>query len=101
MTMTRADSVSVTQLSSAVSDALTLAAKRHAIATDENSIIANWELIGRLVPDALTADNFSQDVAAELTKSFGQEFEPGTLKIGKQILAGFFEKARMPVIRGI
>ena len=97
-TSTKAELVAGRELSNAIDKAVALAAQRHGIAVSDKNLIINWELIGRLVKDRALADKFSDDVAATLTKG-GIAAQPSTLRWGKQILCGFFEKARIPQLR--
>lgn len=85
-------------LNSAIDKAVALAAKRHGIAVSETNLIVNWELFGRLVKNRALADKFSDDVAATLSQG-GLAVQPATLRFGKQILCGFFERARLPQVR--
>jgi hypothetical protein len=86
------------ELSMMVDKAVALAAARHQVAVSDTNLIIKWELIGRLLKDKLLAEKFSEEVATQLVKG-GIAAQPATLRFGKQILCGFFEKANLPIPR--
>jgi hypothetical protein len=90
--------VSGTDLAKMVDKAVLIAAQRHQVAVSDTNLILKWELIGRLLKDKLLADKFADEVASQLVKG-GFAAQPATLRFGKQILCGFFERANLPVVR--
>ena len=86
------------ELNAAVDKAVAIAAKRHGAAISDTNLITNWELIGRILKERELADPFANDVAAALVKS-GIPAQPATLRWGRQILCGFFERGRLPQVR--
>lgn len=99
MATTKAALVSGKDLTAAVNRAVKLAAARHQATVSEANVILNWELIGRTIKERALADAFADDVSAELGKA-GIPVVAGTARFGKVILCGFFEKARLPQMRG-
>lgn len=85
-------------VSAAIDKAVALAATRNKVEVSAGNLITNWELIGRTMKNAALADAFAGDVAATLNKG-GMTVTPASLRWGKQILCGFFEKARLPQMR--
>jgi hypothetical protein len=92
---TTAQLVKGSDLSKMVDRAVAIAAARHQVTVSDTNLIIKWELIGRLLKEGLLADKFAGDVAAELGKN-GLAVQPASLRFGKQILCGFFEKVNIP-----
>jgi hypothetical protein len=93
-----AELVKGTDLSKMVDKAVAIAAARHQVAVSDTNLIIKWELIGRYLKDGLLADKFAGDVAAELGRA-GLAVQPASLRFGRQILCGFFEKVNIPTPR--
>jgi hypothetical protein len=100
-TKIRAEVISAVKLSAAVDRAVKIAAERHPVSAGDKNLLFNWELVGRLVREAKLAHSFSTEVAAEVSKATGLKVQPATFQIGKQILAGFIERARLPATRDL
>jgi len=94
----KAQSVSAIELSKMVDKAVGIAAKRLDMTVDSKNIITKWDLVGRVVRDIKLAQSFSEDVAKQISLG-GVAVEPATLIIKKQIIAGFFERSRVPVAK--
>jgi hypothetical protein len=97
----RAKAVSASKFSAAVDRAVKIAADRHDVAVSDTTLIANWELIGRILRASEMAHRFSSDVASQVSKEVGLPLTPATYQIGRQILCGFIERGRLPITRDL
>jgi hypothetical protein len=96
-TKVRAEAVSASTLSAAVDKAVKIAADRHQVVVGDQNLIVNWQLIGRSLRDAKLAQEFSADVAKQVSVAAGLKLQPSTFQVGKLIWCGFIEKAKIPV----
>lgn len=92
--------IPASKLVTALDKAVKVAAARHGLAVGDKNVMVNWELVGRRVTDLEVGRKFAADVSKDL-KAQGFKVEAGTLIVGKQILCGFYEKARIPQLRDI
>jgi hypothetical protein len=95
---TKAKLISARRLPDVVAAAVKVANDRHKVAEDRSPLVLRWELIGRILRDRNLAGDFAQTVSAEVAKT-GIEVQPAVLIIDKDILAGFFERANVPIPR--
>lgn len=96
--MAKAESVSIQALAKSVDRAVAIAARRHKLAVDRATILDRWEILGRRldrVRDLNQAFAFSQDVARSVRLP-GIRPQPVVVRIGRQILCGFIERAGIP-----
>ena len=96
--MPRAEFVSIDMLAKSIDRAVAIAAKRHELAVERPTLLDKWEIVGRRlakVHDLDAAFNFAQDVARSV-KVPGIRPQPVVVKIGKQIICGFIERANIP-----
>jgi hypothetical protein len=94
-TVKRAETVSVAQLSKTIDKAIGLAAKRHAVVFENENIIHNWEILGRILREMNGPVGQARlDVASTVVKNLGPGFKarPVVTKIGKDVLVGFIER---------
>jgi hypothetical protein len=99
----RADVISVKELSSSIDRAVKLAAERHRIKADPSNLLLNWEILGRILrefEDMNAAFNFATEVTKNVNLQ-GVKAEPAMLKIGRDILCGFIERAGLPKKIGV
>jgi hypothetical protein len=90
--------ISVKQLSQSIDRAVKLAAKRHELKPEASTLLVNWEILGRILR-GFDDINVAFDFAKEVTRSAkvsGMKAEPAVLKIGRDILCGFIERASLP-----
>lgn len=94
----RADMISAKDLSRSINRAVALAVKRHKVKPEADSILLNWEIVGRIlreVSDMNSAFDFASDVTKNLELR-GIKADPAVARIGREILCGFIEKAGLP-----
>lgn len=95
----RAEVICTKDLSQAIDKAVAVALKRHNVAAAQaGTLILNWEIIGRRLRD-LADMNKAFAVASEITKGVklqGIQAQPAVAKLGRDILVGFIERARLP-----
>jgi hypothetical protein len=85
-------------LSRSIDKAVAIAVRRHDVAVQAGTLSVNWEIIGRMLRD-LADMNTAFKVAADITKGVkvrGIQGQPAVAKIGRDILVGFIERARLP-----
>ena len=102
MATRKANVVSIKDLSKSVDKAVEVAAKRLQLGAVGPTTSFNWEIIGRKVKGFQDLD-VAHDLAvsvAQKVKLSGIVAEPVSIRIGKDILVGFIEKARLPRILG-
>lgn len=98
MALKKAEAVSVASISRSVERAVKLAAARHRLAVDRQTLLDRWEILGRRlrdVSDMNVAFKFAADVARQV-KIPGMKVEPIVTRIGKDILVGFIDRGRLP-----
>jgi hypothetical protein len=98
MATKRAEVISITDLSKSIDRAVAIASKRHGIKTDANSLVLNWEILGRILrqfEDLNAADRFATEVTKAVTLK-GIQADPAIVKIGRDILCGFIERGKLP-----
>lgn len=96
----RAQAVSLVSISRAVESAVKIAAARHDLKVDTETLLDRWELIGRRlrdVKDLNLAYKFAQDVTRQINVR-GVRITPVVTKIGPDILIGFIEKGSLPKV---
>lgn len=94
----RADVISTKDLSQSIDKAVAIAVKRHSVAAQPGTLVVNWEIIGRILRD-LADMNTAFAVATDITKGVkvqGIQGQPAVAKMGRDILVGFIERARLP-----
>ena len=64
------------------------------------ALVVRWDLAGKVVRDFAEGQKFADAVAKQVTAG-GIKATPAVLKIDKQIIAGFFERAAVPQLRNI
>lgn len=92
--------VSVASIAKSVESAVKLAAARHQLAVERETLIDRWEIIGRRlreVTDMNVAYKFAEDVARS-AKIPGLTVDPVVTKIRGEILVGFVERNRVPKV---
>lgn len=96
----KAQTISLAAVSRAVDSAVKLAAARHDLAVDNETLIDRWELIGRRlrdVKDLNVAYQFAQDVAQRVNVK-GMKVDPVITRIDKDILVGFVARGNLPKV---
>jgi hypothetical protein len=94
----KAQTISLASVSRAVNAAVKVAAARHELAVDNETLLDRWELIGRRlrdVTDLNVAYKFAQDVSGRVNIS-GLKIDPVVTRIGNDILVGFVERGSLP-----
>jgi hypothetical protein len=94
----KAESVSLAAIGRAVDAAVKVAAQRHELTVDRETLIDRWEIIGRRlrdVADMNIAFRFAQDVSKGV-KVPGLKVEPAVARIGRDIWVGFIERGQIP-----
>jgi len=84
---TRAKAVSVGQLTRAIDAGVKLAAKRHGVTFGGDTIIRDWEILGRIIRDRGGLAN-PVDVAQTIATGGKLKGIPIAAKLGKDILVG-------------
>jgi hypothetical protein len=77
-----------------------IAAGRHDLAVESETLLERWELIGRRlrdVKDLNVAYKFAQDVTQRVNVS-GLRVDPVVTRAGNDILVGFVERGRVPKV---
>lgn len=98
MATKRAEIISAKDLSRSIDRAVALAAKRHEVKAEPSNLLINWEILGRILrefEDINAAFTFATDVTKNVELR-GIRAEPACLKIGRDILCGFVERAGLP-----
>ena len=84
---TRAKAVSIASLSKAIDTGVKLAAKRHGVTLGSDTVIKDWEILGRILRDRRNLTN-PLDVAQTIATGGRLKGVPVAAKIGKDILVG-------------
>lgn len=96
----KAQAISLTSINRAVDAAVKIAAARHDLAVDKDTLLHRWEIVGRRlrdVKDLNVAYRFAEDVAQRV-KIGGLKVDPVLTRIDKDILVGFIERGMLPRI---
>jgi hypothetical protein len=100
MSPRRPETISLASLSRAVDSAIKIAAKRHSVVVDSQTILNRWELIGRRLRDVKDLNvgyQIAKDVSAGV-KIPGLRLQPVVSRIGNDILIGFIERGSLPKV---
>jgi len=97
-TKKRVETVSLSSLSKSIDKAVGMATKRHGVSLDNDNVILNWEILGRILREMdLSGKDTRLDVAATITKNVvGIKGQPVVTKFGKDILVGFIARSGSP-----
>jgi len=98
MPLRKAESVSLASVARAVDKAVKVAAARHELRVEDQTLIDRWEIIGRRlrdVADMNIAYRFASDVSGAV-KIPGIRVEPIVTRIGRDTWVGFIERSRLP-----
>jgi len=98
MATKKAELVTLDTMARSVEKAVKLAANRHQLAVDKETLIDRWEIVGRRlrdVSDMNVAYQFAQDVAKGVNIP-GLKIQPIVSRIGRDILVGFIERSQLP-----
>jgi len=94
----KADSISLSSVARSVDSAVKLAAARHKLVVEGQTLIDRWEIIGRRlrdVTDMNIAFTFASDVAARVNVP-GIKIQPVVTRIGRETWVGFIERGSLP-----
>jgi len=83
----RSKVISIGILSKSIDKAVELAAKRHGVTIGGETVIRDWEILGRVIRD-LPSRGIPLDVAVTIAKGAKLKGTPVAAKIGKEILVG-------------
>jgi len=83
----RAKAVSVASLSKSIDAGVKLAAKRHGVTLGSDTVIKDWEILGRILRDRANLAN-PLEVAQTIATGGKLRGTPVAAKIGKDILVG-------------
>lgn len=100
MATIKATMVSTASLGRSVDKAVKLAAARHGLKPEKDTLVERWEIFGRRLragTDLNQAYDFANEVAGAV-KLPGLRLEPVVSRIGRDILVGFIEKGRLPLV---
>jgi hypothetical protein len=92
MATKRAEVVSMTNLAKAVDRAVVVAAKRHDAVLEKDTLLLNWEIVGRRIREF---EGNPLQLAADISKNVnvaGIKAQPVATKFGKDIFVGFIER---------
>jgi|SRR3954468_7681890 hypothetical protein len=95
---TRAKAVSLGSLTKAIDAGVKLAAKRHGVTLGGETIIRDWEILGRLLRAQGVAAN-PLDVAQSIAAGGRLQGIPVAAKLGKDILVGVIPLFNMTLPR--
>ena len=92
----RARTVSMSKLSTAIDQAVSLAAKRYDIRGKGANLLGRGEIIGRLVENAdiNAALAFAEAVTSSVNKLPGVDAVPALMRLGRGTLMGFFDRSQ-------
>lgn len=93
MAIKRAEVVSMTSLAKAVDRAVAVAAKRHDAVLEKDTLLLNWEIVGRRIREF---EGNPLQLAVDIAKGVnvaGIKTQPVATKFGKDIYVGFIEIA--------
>jgi hypothetical protein len=85
---TRAKSVSISSLTKAIDTGVKLAAKRHGVTLGGETIIRDWDILGRILRQHAGPGVNPLDVAQTIATGGKLKGTPIAAKIGKDILVG-------------
>jgi phosphopentomutase len=86
---TRAKAISLSELSNSIDKAVALASKRYGVSVGSDTVIHNWEILGRILRELNNLKpSGPTEVAAAIAKSAGLRGTPVATMIGKDILVG-------------
>jgi hypothetical protein len=85
---TRAKSVSISSLTKAIDAGVKLAAKRHGVTLGGETIIRDWDILGRILRQRAGLGVNPLDVAQSIATGGKLKGTPIAAKIGKDILVG-------------
>lgn len=97
MPLRKAAAVPVSSIAKSVESAVKIAAARHDLAVEKDTLLDRWEIIGRRlrdVADINVAYRFAEDVTRNV-KVQGLTVDPVVTKIRGEILVGFIERNRV------
>lgn len=84
---TRAKAVSIASLTKAIDAGVKLAAKRHGVTLGSDTVIRDWEILGRILRQQASLAN-PLEVAQTIATGGKLKGVPIAAKIGKDILVG-------------
>ncbi len=96
----RAEGIPLTSVTRSIEAAIKIAAARHQLAVDKETLLNRWEIVGRRLRD-VTDVNLAYRLASDVTRRVkipGLKLEPVVTRIGDDILVGFVERGRLPMI---
>ena len=96
----KAQAISLASVSRAVDSAVRIAAARHDLAVENDTLLDRWELIGRRlrdVKDLNVAYKFAQEVTRGINVK-GLRVDPVVTRVGNDILVGFVERGSLPKV---
>lgn len=105
-----ADLIRARDLGPAVENAIKLAeAKLGRIEPGENIYVPRWEIVGRRLRDVLKAEQFANEVTAQINARAGgglaltakAKAVPAVFRFDKILIAGFIERLNLPQFRGL
>ncbi|HEU0100595.1 MAG TPA: hypothetical protein VFQ67_17680 [Allosphingosinicella sp.] len=94
----RAGLVSARELPDIVDSAVKTATQRIGSAKVSGPLVRRWDIAGKVLKDLATAQSFSKEVTAEVTRA-GVKAKPALLIVDKDILAGFIDRDHIPKLR--
>jgi hypothetical protein len=94
----QAQLISMRQLPKIVDEAVRAAHGRIGDAAGEGKIINRWEIYGRILRDLELGEKFANEVTQNVARQ-GFAVQPAILKIDRDILCGFIERANVPLDR--
>lgn len=94
----RTNLVSARELPNFVESAVKTATQRIGSTKVSGPLVKRWDIAGKVLRDLSTAQNFSLEVTAEVTKA-GVRAKPALLIIDKEILAGYIDRDHIPKLR--
>jgi hypothetical protein len=94
----RAGLVSARELPTLVDSAVKTATQRIGSTKVSGPLVRRWDIAGKVLRDLATAQSFSKEVTAEVTKA-GVNAKPALLILDKDILAGFIDRDHIPKLR--
>lgn len=98
MATKKALTLSLATLAKSVDAAVKLAATRHKLAVEKDTLLNRWEIFGRRlrnVADFNAAYSFAEEVTKNVNVA-GIQVDPVVAKFGKHILVGFVERDLVP-----
>lgn len=96
----RAEGIPLASVTRSIEAAVKIAAARHQLTVDKETLLNRWEIVGRRLRD-VTDVNLAYRLASDVTRRVkipGLKLEPVVTRIGDDILVGFVERGRLPMI---